>query len=312
MDGVSFSLERGEALGLVGESGSGKSATGLSILRLLPRPGRIVGGAIRFGGRDLLTLDNESMRRLRGSQIAMVFQDPMTSLNPVITVGSQIAEPILIHQRVTKREAWARAVDLMRQVSIPEAARRAKCYPHELSGGMRQRAMIAMAISCGPSLLIADEPTTALDVTIQAEILDLLARLRREMGLALLLITHDLGVVAETADKVAVMYAGKVVELGPVREIFKNAQHPYTRGLLRCAPKITARGERRARLETIEGVVPSPFDLPVGCPFAPRCPEVREECRGGEINVHKVSPVHEVRCVARGSTVNRVRERLSA
>ncbi len=304
VDGVTFAIQRGRSLGLVGESGCGKSITGLSILRLLPPAGRIVGGEIRFEGRNLLELGAEDMRRLRGRKIAMVFQDPMTSLNPVFTIGTQIAEPILVHQKTSRREAWNRAVEVMRQVSIPDPARRAKSYPHELSGGMRQRAMIAMAISCGPALLIADEPTTALDVTIQAEILELLGRLRTEMDLALLLITHDLGVVAENADDVAVMYAGKIVEMGTVREIFVNPQHPYTRGLLRCAPKITSVGARRGRLEAIEGVVPSPFDLPPGCPFAPRCPEVRDTCRLGEINPHTVSPSHQVRCVARGSTVS--------
>jgi oligopeptide/dipeptide ABC transporter ATP-binding protein len=307
VDGVSFTIERGRALGLVGESGCGKSVTGLSIIRLVSPPGHIVGGEIMFDGTDLLKLDNESMRRHRGRKIAMIFQDPMTSLNPVFTVGYQIAEAILVHNEVSKREAWNRAVELMRAVAIPDAERRAKSYPHELSGGMRQRVMIAMAISCNPDLLIADEPTTALDVTIQAQILELLEKLRRELNLSMLLITHDLGVVAETTDDIAVMYAGKIVETAPTREIFKNPQHPYTMGLLRCAPRITPpQSLKRRRLETIEGVVPSPLTLPPGCAFAPRCPEVQPTCREGEILFAQVSENHFVRCVPRGSDVRRV------
>ncbi|MBI4469743.1 MAG: ABC transporter ATP-binding protein [Acidobacteria bacterium] len=305
VDGVSFSIERGASLGLVGESGCGKSITGLSIIRLLPPSARMVGGAIRFEGQNLLELPAEPMRRLRGRRIAMVFQDPMTSLNPVFTVGTQIAEPLVVHENLSRRAAWDRAVELMRQVAIPDPARRARSYPHELSGGMRQRAMIAMAISCGPALLIADEPTTALDVTIQAEILELLGRLRRDMGLSILLITHDLGVVAENTDDVAVMYAGKIVERGSVREIFRSPQHPYTIGLLRCVPRITTAGDRQGRLETIEGVVPNPFELPPGCAFAPRCPEARAECDLGEIDPYLASEGHVVRCVARGSSVRK-------
>lgn len=313
VNGVSFTIQRGRTLGLVGESGCGKSVTGLSILRLVPPPGQIVGGEILFEGTDLLKLNSEAMRRHRGRKIAMVFQDPMTSLNPVYTVGYQIAEAILVHHDVSKREAWNRAVELMRAVAIPDAERRAKSYPHELSGGMRQRVMIAMAISCNPKLLIADEPTTALDVTIQAQILELLERLRRELHLSMLLITHDLGVVAETADDVAVMYAGKIVEMASTRDVFKNPQHPYTRGLLCCAPRITSvDGGRRRRLETIEGIVPSPLNLPPGCPFSPRCPEVQPACREGDIMFTHISPNHLVRCVQRGSVVRKLEDQAAA
>lgn len=304
VDGVSFRLERGRTLGLVGESGCGKSVTGLSIMRLVSPPGRIVGGEILSDGTDILKLDAASVRRVRGKKIAMIFQDPMTSLNPVYTVGYQIAEAILVHNDVSKREARSRAVELMRAVAIPDAARRAKSYPHELSGGMRQRVMIAMAISCNPALLIADEPTTALDVTIQAQILELLARLRQELTLSMILITHDLGVVAETTDEVAVMYAGKIVEIASTREIFKNPQHPYTIGLLRCAPRITSgNGAKRQRLEIIEGTVPSLLNLPPACTFAPRCPEAQPACRQGDIMFTDVKAGHSVRCLARGSEV---------
>lgn len=304
VDGVSFTIERGRTLGLVGESGCGKSVTGLSILRLISPPGRIVGGQILFDGVDLLTLDEEAMRRHRGKKIAMIFQDPMTSLNPVYTVGYQIAEAILAHHDISKREAWQRAVELMRAVAIPDPEQRARNYPHELSGGMRQRIMIAMAISCHPELLIADEPTTALDVTIQAQILELLEHLRQAMNLSMLLITHDLGVVAEATDRVAVMYAGKLVEIASTRDIFHNPQHPYTIGLLRCVPRMTTDpdGQRR-RLETITGSVPDLVNLPPGCPFAPRCPEAHAACRQGEIAFTEVRPGHLVRCVARGSEV---------
>jgi oligopeptide/dipeptide ABC transporter ATP-binding protein len=306
VDGVSFTINRGRALGLVGESGCGKSVTGLSIMRLVSPPGQIVGGEILFNETDLLKLNHEAMRKHRGQKIAMIFQDPMTSLNPVYTAGYQIAEAILVHQDVSNREARNRAVELMRAVAIPDAEQRAKSYPHELSGGLRQRVMIAMAISCNPELLIADEPTTALDVTIQAQILELLERLRQELNLSMLLITHDLGVVAETTDDIAVMYAGKIVEMASTREIFKNPQHPYTMGLLRCAPQITSVDEgKRRRLETIEGVVPNPLNLPPGCPFSTRCPEVQPACREGEIMFTDVSPGHLVRCVPRGSLVKR-------
>lgn len=304
VNGVSFHLARGRTLGVVGESGCGKSVTALSILRLVPPPGRIVGGTILLDGVDLLGLTPDQMRRIRGRRIAMIFQDPMTSLNPVLTVGYQVAEAVLAHEKVSKREAWNRAVEMMRAVAIPDAERRARSYPHELSGGLRQRAMIAMALVCRPDVLIADEPTTALDVTIQAEILDLLARLREEFQLSVLLITHDLGVVAHTADHVAVMYAGQIVETAPVRELFKNPQHPYTRGLLRCLPRLGDNGHRPRRLDAIEGTVPDLLSLPPGCPFADRCPEVIPECRRGSIGLTEVADDHLVRCVQRGSPVS--------
>jgi len=297
VDTVSFSIKPGETLGLVGESGCGKSVTALSIMRLVSSPGRIVSGQVIFKGRDLLKLSEAEMRAVRGNDIAMIFQDPMTSLNPVFTVGSQIAEAVQAHQRVSKRAAWDRAVEMMEAVAIPDAPRRARDYPHQLSGGMRQRVMIAMALSCNPELLIADEPTTALDVTIQAQILELLASLRERYRLAMLLITHDLGVVAETAHRVAVMYAGRIVEEAPTREIFKNPKHPYTEGLLRSVPKLSADGIKRKRLETIEGTVPNLLQLPAGCAFAPRCPYVMPECREGEIAFNRVGADHIARCI---------------
>lgn len=298
VDDVSFTLERGETLCLVGESGCGKSVTSLSIMRLVSQPGRIVGGEIIFEGRDLLKLSEAEMRKLRGNDIAMIFQDPMTSLNPVYTVGEQIAEAIRLHRGVSKREAWNQAIEGMRDVAIPAPEARAKTYPHEMSGGMRQRVMIAMALACDPKLLIADEPTTALDVTIQAQILELLADLREKRHLGLLLITHDLGVVAETADRVAVMYAGKIVEEAPVRELFKAPRHPYTEGLLRAVPRLHEAGQgRKTRLETIEGVVPNPLALPSGCRFAPRCPHAQDKCRSGEIPLIEVGSAHASRCI---------------
>jgi oligopeptide/dipeptide ABC transporter ATP-binding protein len=306
VEGVSFSIARGRTLGLVGESGCGKSVTALSLMRLVPPPGRIVGGEILFEGRNLCELDEEQMRRLRGARMAMIFQDPMSALNPVLTVGLQIAEAVLAHERVSRREAFERAIEMMRAVAIPDPERRARSYPHELSGGLRQRALIAMALVCRPALVIADEPTTALDVTIQAEILDLLARLRDDLHLALLLITHDLGVVAQTADEVAIMYAGRIVEYAPVREIFHNPQHPYTRGLLRCVPRLTAPAEGARRLETIEGAVPDLRTLPPGCPFADRCPEAQPLCREGDVEMIPIAPAHLVRCVARGSPIRPV------
>lgn len=297
VDDVSFSLHAGEVLSLVGESGCGKSVTALSVLRLVAAPGRIVGGEICFEGRDLLKLSEAEMRALRGNDIAMIFQDPMTSLNPVFTVGEQIAEAIRLHRGVSKREAWNQAVEGMRDVAIPAPEVRAKTYPHEMSGGMRQRVMIAMALACDPQLLIADEPTTALDVTIQAQILDLLNELRERRKLALLLITHDLGVVAKTADRVAVMYAGQIVEAAPVRELFAAPRHPYTEGLLRAVPKLGSRQAGRARLQTIDGVVPNPLALPPGCRFAPRCVHRQPQCSVGEIMLEAVSANHASRCV---------------
>jgi len=298
-DDVSFDIERGSTLALVGESGSGKSVTSLSIMRLVPPPGKITTGEIIFNGRDLLRLSEDEMRRLRGREIAMIFQDPMTSLNPVYTVGDQIAESIELHEHVSRKQAWASAVEMMTRVQIPYARRRAGDYPHQLSGGMRQRVMIAMALSCKPKLLIADEPTTALDVTIQAEILDLLRSLRDDFELAMLLITHDLGVVAETADRVAVMYAGRIVEEAPVRQIFSNPRHPYTEGLLRSVPSLTKQGIKRRRLETIEGSVPNLLHLPQGCKFAPRCAYVIDECTAADVPLLQVDHERRARCIRR-------------
>ncbi len=264
IDGVSLAVERGRVIGLVGESGCGKSMTALCIMRLVPSPGRIVHGRILFDGTDLLALPERRMQELRGARIAMIFQEPMTALNPVLTAGFQIAEALRIHGRASRREAWSRAVDLLAEVGIPEPSARASDYPHQLSGGMRQRVMIAMAIACEPDLLIADEPTTALDVTIQAEILDLLRRLRERHGMGLMLITHDLGVVAEQADRVAIMYAGRIVEEASVRDLFAHPQHPYTQALLRSMPTL---GAHRQRLETIPGNVPHITRPPSGCSF---------------------------------------------
>jgi peptide/nickel transport system ATP-binding protein len=271
---VSFEVSPGETLGLVGESGSGKSVTALSILRLVQRPGRIASGQIVFKGRDLMTLDERAMQKLRGADIALVFQEPMTALNPVFTIGSQIEETLMVHGVARGRAARDRAVELLEAVSVPDPQRRVRDYPHQLSGGLRQRALIALALACSPSLLIADEPTTALDVTIQAQILDLLRDLQERFKLAVLLITHDLGVVAEMADRVAVMYAGRIVEEAPVRELFRDPRHPYTRGLLASIPG----GARGTRLQAIQGTVPPLGQLPPGCSFAPRCPSRFEPC----------------------------------
>ena len=298
VDGVSFYLDGGELLGLVGESGCGKSITALSIMRLIASPGKIAGGEITFDGRNLLMLSNEEMRAIRGDDIAMIFQDPMTSLNPVYTVGEQIAEALRLHRKLSRKAARAGAIEAMQEVSIPDPARRVKDYPHQLSGGMRQRVMIAMALACDPKLLIADEPTTALDVTIQAQILELLDELRKSRELAVLLITHDLGVVAEVADRVAVMYTGKIVEESPVDELFARPKHPYTEGLLRSVPKLTAADViKKQRLETIEGTVPRPTDLPPGCHFAPRCPYRMPRCTEGEIPLYDLAGEVRVRCV---------------
>ena len=274
VDDVSFAIEAGETLGLVGESGSGKSVTALSIMRLVQAPGRVARGRIVFNGQDLLTLDEKAMRSVRGAGIALIFQEPMTALNPVFRVGDQIAETLLVHRRATRREAKAKAIELLRAVRIPDPASRVNDYPHQLSGGMRQRVLIAISLACQPSLVIADEPTTALDVTIQAEILDLLREMKRAMNLSLLLITHDLGVIAETADRVAVMYAGRIVEMAPVRAIFRNPAHPYTRGLLTSMPG----GSPGQRLRAIDGSVPLLGSLPPGCSFNPRCPDRFEPC----------------------------------
>jgi oligopeptide/dipeptide ABC transporter ATP-binding protein len=292
---VSFQIERGSTLALVGESGSGKSVTSLSIMRLIQKPGRIVSGEIIFDGQDLMNLDREEMRELRGRKIGMIFQDPMTSLNPVYTVGDQIAESLRAHEGVSRKTAWSRAVEMMDRVKIPDARQRAGDYPHQLSGGMRQRVMIAMALVLGPSLLIADEPTTALDVTIQAEILELLRDLKEEFKLSMLLISHDLGVVAETADRLAVMYVGSIVENAPVRELFRNPRHPYTEGLLRSVPRMDDGAGRR--LESIEGTVPSLLNLPRGCKFAPRCRYVIEDCTRDEVPLIALGPAHCARCI---------------
>ncbi|HYP53592.1 MAG TPA: ABC transporter ATP-binding protein [Pyrinomonadaceae bacterium] len=299
VDGVSFYLDEGELLGLVGESGCGKSITALSVMRLIGAPGRIVGGEIWFDGENLLNASEERMREIRGDDVAMIFQDPMTSLNPVYTVGEQIAEALRLHRRLSRKAAREAAVEAMREVAIPDPARRVKDYPHQLSGGMRQRVMIAMALACDPKLLIADEPTTALDVTIQAQILELLDELRKTRRLAVLLITHDLGVVAEVADRVAVMYTGRIVEESPVEELFARPKHPYTEGLLRSVPKLTSAEVGRAeRLSTLEGTVPRPTDLPPGCHFAPRCPHRMPRCTEGErIPFYELEGGVRVRCV---------------
>ena len=298
VDGVSFSIGAGELLGLVGESGCGKSITALSVMRLIAKPGKITNGSIKFKGEELTTVSEDRMRELRGDDIAMIFQDPMTSLNPVFTVGEQIAEALRLHRKMDKKQAWAAAIEAMKEVSIPSPERRVKDYPHQLSGGMRQRVMIAMALACDPELLIADEPTTALDVTIQAQILELLDELRRSRKLAVLLITHDLGVVAEVADRVCVMYTGKIVEESPVDELFADPKHPYTRGLLRSVPKLTDAGAAKSvRLQTIEGTVPSPTNLPFGCHFAPRCEFRMDICIEGEIPLTELANGVKVRCV---------------
>jgi peptide/nickel transport system ATP-binding protein len=294
VDGVSFAVDAGRVLGLVGESGCGKSVTALSLMRLVPPPGRIVGGEVRFDGRDLLGLPERAMREVRGAGLAMIFQEPMTSLNPVFTVGSQIAEALRLHRPVSRRQARERAVALLAEVGIPEPARRAGDYPHQLSGGMRQRVMIAMAISCEPRVLLADEPTTALDVTIQAEILDLLRALRERHGMALLLITHDLGVVAQQADEVAIMYAGRIVEHGSVLDIFDRPLHPYTQALFRSIPGI---GGRRERLEAIPGQVPDLLGLPSGCTFRDRCPRAVADCAAVVPPLEEKAPGHLAACI---------------
>ena len=298
VDGVSFTIGEGELLGLVGESGCGKSITALSIMRLISKPGKITGGSIKFKGEELTTATEERLREIRGDDIAMIFQDPMTSLNPVYTVGEQIAEALRLHRKLDRKAAWSAAVDAMKEVSIPSPERRVKDYPHQLSGGMRQRVMIAMALACDPELLIADEPTTALDVTIQAQILELLDELRKTRKLAVLLITHDLGVVAEVADRVCVMYTGKIVEESGVDELFENPKHPYTKGLLRSVPKLTEIGSLKSeRLKTIDGTVPSPTNLPNGCHFAPRCDKRLDMCLRGEIPLLPLANDVKVRCV---------------
>jgi peptide/nickel transport system ATP-binding protein len=299
VDGVSCEVGAGETLAVVGESGCGKSVTALSILRLVPQPpGRIVGGAIRFAGRDLLGLSEAAMRGIRGNEISMIFQEPMTSLNPVLTVQRQIGESLILHQGLDHAAADARVLEMLRLVRIAEPERRARQYPHELSGGMRQRVMIAMALACNPKLLIADEPTTALDVTIQAQILDLMRELKSKIGAAIILITHDLGVVAEMAERVVVMYAGRKVEEAPVRELFRRPRHPYTVGLLGSVPRLGATLGRAdaPRLAEIPGVVPSLREPIIGCAFAPRCAYATERCRREAPPLEDKAPAHVAAC----------------
>lgn len=294
VDNVSYTVDKKETLGVVGESGCGKSVTALSIMRLIPNPpGRIVGGEILFEGRNLLTLQEEEMRKIRGNKIGMIFQEPMTSLNPVFTVGNQIEESILLHQNVSKEEAKNRAIEMLKKVGIPAPEQRYKEYPHQLSGGMRQRVMIAIALSCNPAILIADEPTTALDVTVQAQILELINGLQETLGMGVILITHDLGVIAETADKVAVMYASHIVEYSKVDEIYFNPMHPYTVGLLGSIPKLNIESER---LMTIEGTVPVPTNYPQGCNYAARCSFATPKCLSEEPQLVEVEPGHMVAC----------------
>ena len=293
VDGVSFEIDRGEVLGLVGESGCGKSVTSLSIMRLVPPPGRIAAGRVFLEGEDLLAKDAEAMRQVRGARIAMVFQEPMTSLNPVFSIGDQISAAVLAHGGTSRREAWIRTVGMLEQVQIPAALQRARDFPHQLSGGLRQRAMIAMALAAGPALLIADEPTTALDVTIQAQILDLLRRLQAERGMAVLLITHDLGVVAELCHRVAVIYAGRIVEMASVDRLFSRPLHPYTRGLLQCLPHPSRFGQP---LTSIEGVPPDLRRLDAGCRFAARCAYAVADCRRAVPPLEEREPGHFVAC----------------
>jgi oligopeptide/dipeptide ABC transporter ATP-binding protein len=294
VDDVSLRIPRGKVLGVVGESGCGKSVTALSVLRLVSAPGRIVSGEILFDGVDLAKLPEPQMRAIRGHQISMIFQEPMTSLNPVFTVGNQIMEAVRLHLKKDKAEARKHTIEMLERVKIPSASTRVDEYPHQLSGGMRQRIMIAMALSCNPKLLIADEPTTALDVTIQAQILDLMRELQKDFGMSIMIITHDLGVVAEISDYVAVMYASKVVEYAPVAELFKNPLHPYTHGLFKSRPSITT--QKSERLSVIPGTVPNPLRFPPGCKFHPRCPQVVDACKIKEPALREMKPGHWVAC----------------
>ncbi len=293
VDGVTFDVERGETVGLVGETGCGKSTVALSILRLVPPPGRIVSGRIVFGGENLLEKSEEEMRKIRGSKISIVFQDPSSSLNPVLKIGDQVSEPLVIHLAMKLKEAWRKALEILKGVGIPDAEKRMVGYPHELSGGMKQRVMIAMALACRPALLIADEPTTNLDVTIQAQILELMKDLQMKYGLSILLITHNLGVVAQMCNRVAVMYAGQLAEFAPVRNIFHEPLHPYTKALLEAIPRVDKRGKK---LASIPGSVPNLVDPPPGCRFHPRCPYAREECRKEEPPLVEVGSKHVVAC----------------
>lgn len=294
VDGVDFDINRGKILGIVGESGCGKSQSVLSVMGLIPKPpGKIVDGEIIFEGKDLVKATEAEMRAIRGNDISMIFQEPMTSLNPVFTIGNQIMEAIMLHQKLNKQDARAKAIEMLELVGIPAPDKRVDEYPHQLSGGMRQRVMIAMALSCNPKLLIADEPTTALDVTIQAQILDLMKKLQNDIGMAIALITHDLGVIAEVVERVVVMYAGKIVEEAPVGELFSKPLHPYTLGLLGSIPAIDKKTDR---LKVIPGIVPNPMNLPPGCRFNPRCEYVMDICREQEPEIKKVGPDHSVRC----------------
>jgi oligopeptide transport system ATP-binding protein len=295
VNGVSFDVQEGETLGIVGESGCGKSVSVLSVMRLLPQPpADIKAESIRFGGKELVEASEEEMRNIRGSQIAMIFQDPMTSLNPVLTIGFQIMEPLRLHLGMTEEEALERSGELLHLVGIPEARDRLNDYPHQFSGGMRQRAMIAMSLACNPSLLIADEPTTALDVTIQAQIVDLVKRLRDQFGMSLIWITHDLGVIAGLADRVNVMYAGYIVETAQINDVYNDPRHPYTSSLLRSLPRMD--GSPGEKLESIEGLPPELFEMPVACPFAPRCTFVKDICREQNPPLEEVAPEHKIAC----------------
>ncbi len=298
VDDVSFYLNKGETLGLVGESGCGKSVTALSLMRLIPEPpGRIVHGKIDFDGINLPDLSMSEMRSIRGNRISMIFQEPMTSLNPVFTIGNQLAEMFRHHQKLSKKESWNRSIEMLRLVQIPSPEKRVLEYPYQLSGGMRQRAMIAMALACDPEILIADEPTTALDVTIQAQVLDLMVELKENFDAAIILITHDLGVVAEIAQRIEVMYAGKVVEEAQTLSLFEDPKHPYTRGLLKSIPKLGQRARHgRRRLQEISGVVPSLYELPAGCSFYPRCSQARAVCQENEPELIELEDSHWVRC----------------
>jgi len=300
VDGLTFDLGQGETLGLVGESGCGKSVTAMSILRLIPSPPSVVaGGSIRYKGEDLVQATEKRMRQLRGNEISMIFQDPMTSLNPVLTIGEQITETLMLHQKLGKRAAWDRAAEMLQLVGISESSKRVKEYPHQFSGGMRQRAMIALALACNPNVLIADEPSTALDVTIQAQILELMVKLKEEFGTAIIMITHDLGVVAETCARVMVMYAGRKVEEAPVDELFRAPLHPYTQGLMASVPKLDLQGGRsgrRPRLAEIPGVVPALKGELKGCSFAPRCPRATDACRAETPDLERHDGRHWVAC----------------
>ncbi len=300
VDGIDLSIGRGETVGVVGESGCGKSITAMSVMRLLQHPGRITEGTILFDDEDLVKKNEKEMRRIRGNRISMIFQEPMTSLNPVFTVGMQVSEAIRLHQGKSKEEARTIAIDMFRRVGIPEPEKRFRCYPHQLSGGIRQRVMIGMALVCNPELMIADEPTTALDVTIEAQILYLMKQMQKEIGSSIMLITHNLGVVAELCDYVYVMYAGRIMEKAPVKEIFKRAAHPYTYGLLYSLPRLT---ENREKLYTIRGMVPNLLKLPQGCRFSPRCDHATEQCFKSQPGMYQIGKEHWVSCFQYGKEV---------